>query len=325
MNTDKFSVSWISDGLPSEADAMDAYSRTVSGVADRVGPAVVQVGTERGAGSGVLFTPDGFLITNSHVVHGMGRLRVTLADGRVFPGEIVGEDPHTDSAVVRLPATDLPTTAFGDSSALKPGQLVVAIGNPLGFQATVTAGVVSALGRSLRSQSGRLIENVIQTDAALNPGNSGGPLVDARGRVVGINTAVIMPAQGLCFAIPANTVKWVASRLIRDGRVVRAYLGLAGQDRPIPQSWIRLNDLQDSRGVAVMHVEPDGPADEADLKSGDVVVGLNNAAVTGVDSLHRLLDEEAIGRAMPLVILRDGHKQVLIVRPAAEARRPLAR
>lgn len=310
-----------------DAAARDAYSRAVVEAVDRVGPAVVQVEVARrgrpsqppivqGAGSGVLFAPDGLLITNSHVVHGAQHLAVTLEDGRRYDAEVVGEDPHTDLAVVHAHAVHLPTAELGDSSTLRPGQLVVAIGNPLGFQATVTAGVVSALGRSLRSQSGRLIENIIQTDAALNPGNSGGPLVDSQGAVVGINTAVIMPAQGICFAIPSNTAKWVMARLLRDGRVVRGYLGLQGQDRPVPQAVAERHGLVKPQGVWVMGVERNSPAEDAELQAGDIIISFNETPVNGVDRLHLLLGQEIIGKALPLVVLRNDKKITLVVRPA---------
>jgi S1-C subfamily serine protease len=327
-------------GIPSpidhrEREAIDAYSRIVVEAVEKVGPAVVQVGVQRdgggrshqgdeiqGTGSGVLFTPDGFLATNSHVVRGARRIAVTLSDGRSFNGQLVGDDPHTDVAVVRLQATNLPMAQFGDSDELRPGQLVVAIGNPLGFQTTVTSGIVSALGRSLRTLSGRLIENIIQTDAALNPGNSGGPLVNSRGEVIGINTAVIMPAQGICFAIPSNTAKWVVPRLIRDGRVVRGFLGLQGQDRPIPRSLVRSEKLPANRGVLVISVEPQSPAEHAGLERGDIIIALGDVSVTGVDRLHRLLSEDIIGRDVPLTVLRDRRKVALSVRPATENPQP---
>jgi S1-C subfamily serine protease len=316
-----------------ESEALDAYSRIVVEVVGKVGPAVVQVGVRhdvgghghqrdemQGTGSGLLFTPDGFLVTNSHVVRGAHSIIITLSDGRSFNGELVGDDPHTDLAVVRLQAANLPMAHFGDSDKLRPGQLVVAIGNPLGFQTTVTSGIVSALGRSLRTLSGRLIENIIQTDAALNPGNSGGPLVNSRGEVIGINTAVIMPAQGICFAIPSNTAKWVVARLIRDGRVARGFLGLQGQDRPIPRYLVRSHKLPTNRGVLVIAVEPGSPAEYAGLQSGDIIIALGDVSVTGVDRLHRLLSEDMIGQDIPLTVLRDEQKVVLTVRPAAENR-----
>lgn len=327
-----------SGGKPSpidhrENEALDAYSKIVVEAVEKVGPAVVQIWVGRdlrsrnhqrnemqGTASGVLFTPDGFLVTNSHVVRGARTIAVTLSDGRSFNGQLVGDDPHTDLAVVRLEEANLPMAGFGDSAQLRPGQLVVAIGNPLGFQTTVTSGIISALGRSLRTLSGRLIENIIQTDAALNPGNSGGPLVNSRGEVIGINTAVIMPAQGICFAIPSNTVKWVVARLIRDGEVVRGFLGLQGQNRPIPRYLIRSHKLTINSGVFVVAVEPQSPAEFAGLRRGDIIIGLDDVSVTGVDRLHRLLGEEVIGRDVPLTVLRDEQKVLLTVRPAAENR-----
>jgi S1-C subfamily serine protease len=327
-----------SGGKPSpiddrESEALDTYSRIVVEAVEKVGPAVVQVEVGRdvegrsraedemqGTGSGLLFTPDGFLATNSHVVHGAGRIAITLSDGRSFNGQLVGDDPHTDLAVVRVQATNLPMAGFGDSAQLRQGQLVVAIGNPLGFQTTVTSGIVSAVGRSLRTLSRRLIENIIQTDAPLNPGNSGGPLVNSRGEVIGINTAVIMPAQGICFAIPSNTVKWVVPRLIRDGLVVRGFLGLQGQDRPIPRYLTRSQRLSINRGVLVIAVEPQSPAEYAGLQRGDIIIALGDVSVPGVDRLHRLLGEDVIGRDVPLTILRDEKKVILTVRPAAENR-----
>jgi len=318
------------DTAVSESEAFDAYSHIVVSTAEKIGPAVVQVEITRsvrnrrqgedvqGGGSGVIFTPDGFLVTNSHVVHEAKRMHVTLSDGRSFTGHLVGEDPHTDLAVVQIQGNNLPMARFGDSTKLRPGQLVVAIGNPLGFQATVTAGVVSALGRSLRSQSGRLIENMIQTDAALNPGNSGGPLVNSRGEVIGINTAVIKPAQGICFAIPSETVKWVVARLMRDGRIVRGYLGLQGQDRPIPRYLIRFHELAVNHGIMVMAVEPASPAERAGLAKGDIIIALGKESVAGIDKLHRLLNEEMIDRDVLITILRDQEKKVLMIRPAME-------
>jgi S1-C subfamily serine protease len=312
-----------------EPAAFDAYSRTVVATAETVGPAVAQVEITRnvrsrryeesqGGGSGVIFTPDGFLVTNSHVVHGVNQINVTLSDGRSFNGHLIGDDPHTDLAVVQIQGSNLPMARFGDSTKLRPGQLVVAIGNPLGFEATVTAGVVSALGRALRSQSGRLIENMIQTDAALNPSNSGGPLVNSRGEVIGINTAVIRPAQGICFAIPSDTVKWVVGRLIRDGRIVRAYLGLHGQDRPIPRYLVRFHELPMNRGIMVLSVEPGSPAERAGLAKGDIIIALGNESASGIDKLHRLLGEEVIGRDALMTILRDQGKAVLTIRPIIE-------
>jgi len=237
-----------------------------------------------------VFTANGYILTNSHVVHAAARLDVTLSDGRKFPAEVVGDDPHTDIAVIRVDASALSPALLGNSQSIQPGQLVVAIGNPYGFQATVTAGVVSALGRSLRSQSGRLIDGVIQTDAALNPGNSGGPLVNSRGEVIGVNTAIIASAQGICFAIPINTAKYVAGELIRRGKIRRAYLGFAGQD-------VR-------NGILVLGIEPRSPAEEAGVEAGDRIVRFNGAPVSGIDDLHRLLTESEIARRGSLTVLR---------------------
>src|SRR6266700_1843925 len=275
---------------------LDAYSRAVVSAAEQVSPAVVNIAVQskrgstpssdprlapdvHGNGSGFLFTPDGFILTNSHVVHGAAQLIVTLADGRREEADLVGEDPDTDVAVARIHARQLVPARLGNSQTIRVGQLVVAIGNPYGFQCTVTAGVVSALGRSLRSQSGRLIDNIIQTDAALNPGNSGGPLVTANGLVVGINTAIIAAAQGICFSISANTVEFVASRLIRDGRVRRCYIGIAGQNVPLPRRVVRFHELARESGVRVQSTAPDGAAREAGILGGDIIVAVDGKPV----------------------------------------------
>jgi S1-C subfamily serine protease len=317
--------------VPDEVEILDAYSRAVTGTVDTIGPAVVNIevqapglgprGQQRGgAGSGFIFTPDGFVLTNSHVVHGAASIMVHLADGRRVPARLVGDDPDTDLAVVRIDAPDLAWARLGDSSELKVGQLVVAVGNPLGFSATVTAGVVSSLARSFRSQVGRLIDNVIQTDAALNPGNSGGPLVNSRGEVVGVNTAIIPMAQGICFAIPVNTAKFVASRLIRDGRVRRSYVGVGGQNVPLHRRVVRFHKLDHDAGVMVTHVEPDSPASRAGLKDGDTIVEFAGQAVTEIDDLHRLMTEERVGVEFPLTVLRGVEKLALTITPA-ESRR----
>ncbi len=307
---------------------LDAYSRSVIGAAGRVSPSVVHIESFRptpghtsgiqeisGTGSGFIFTPDGFILTNSHVVHGARRLDVRLPDGRNCQGTIVGDDPDTDLAVLRKDGKGLVAAPLGDSSAVRVGQLVVAIGNPFGFQYTVTAGVVSALGRSLRSQSGRLIDDVIQTDAALNPGNSGGPLVNSRGEVIGVNTAVIMPAQGLCFAIAVNTARFVASRLLRDGKVRRSYIGLGGQNVPIQRRVVRFHSLAVDSGVQVLTVEGGSPAEKTGLSRGDVIVGFDGAPVAGIDDLHRLLTSDRVGTRVLLEVLRGTEKITLDVIP----------
>lgn len=307
---------------PSDGTLLDAYSRAVVEAVERVAPAVVSLEVRRpgpggpgGGGSGVLFTPDGFALTNSHVVHGATAAAATLSDGRRLPAAVVGDDPGTDLAVVRVEGGGLPAAQLGDSGGLRIGQVVVAIGNPFGFQCTVTAGVVSALGRSLRTTSGRLIDNIVQTDAALNPGNSGGPLVNTAGQVVGINTAVILPAQGLCFAIPVNTATFVATRLIRDGRIVRGYLGIGGQTVPLPRSLLRRHNLEAPSGVLVLTVEPDSPAARADLLPRDCILQFGDSPVPDVDTLHRLLTETAVGVPTPLALLRDGEVVTRSVTP----------
>ena len=304
-----------------DAELLDAYSQAVVHAVELVGPSVVTLerggsGREHhGHGSGFVFTPDGLVLTNSHVVHGAASLHVSLPDGRRMPATLIGEDPDTDLAVVRVPAADLPTAKLGDSRAIRVGQLAVAIGNPYGFQATVTSGVVSALGRSLRSHSGRLMDDIIQTDAALNPGNSVGPLVNSRGDVIGVNTAVISGAQGLCFAIAANTVLFVVGRLIRDGRVRRSYLGVAGQTAPIARQIVRFYDLHVSHGIRVASIEPNSPSARSDLREGDLIVGFAGQAVDGIDHLHRLLTEDRGGVPMPLTVIRGTEKLEIDVTP----------
>jgi S1-C subfamily serine protease len=256
----------------------------------------------------VIIAPDGYALTNSHVVHGAGRLEATLADGSTFPARLVGDDPTTDLAVVNIDAGGLPSSDLGDSDRLRVGQLVIAIGNPFGFQTTVTAGVVSALGRSLRGQSGRLIEDVIQTDAALNPGNSGGPLVDSRGRVVGINAAIIQGAQGLCFAIPINTARWVAGLLIRDGRIQRAYLGIAGEVLRLRPSAVRDSGSIAPTGVAVVQVVPGSPAARAGIQTRDVIVALDDEQIRTVDDMHRFLTRARVGATVRVGVLRGSQR-----------------
>jgi S1-C subfamily serine protease len=310
---------------PAEDDArlLDAYSEAVTGVVDRVGPTVVHVRVrkntrrrrqgrpgEEGSGSGFIITPDGYTVTNSHVVEETDNIEVILADGNSYKAELVGEDPATDIALLRISGSRLPMAILGDSAKLRVGQVAIAVGNPLGFQSTVTAGVISALGRSLRSRSGRIIENVIQTDAALNPGNSGGPLVDSRGDVIGINTAIIQYAQGICFAIPVNTVKWVVTELLREGRVVRGFLGISGQTVPVPVRVVRYHQLSHDAGVQVVDVTPSSPAHQAGLKEGDVIVALGGEPVTSVDDIHRRLSKEAIGQRLDVALLRDWTKRM---------------
>jgi S1-C subfamily serine protease len=300
-----------------DTELLDAYSRAVTSAAERVVPAVVHItvtakvrraGTESerlvGTGSGFVFTPDGLILTNSHVVHGAGRIEVQISDGRRLPAVLIGDDPGTDVAVVRVDSTGLPFVTLGNSKRLKVGQLVIAIGSPFGFQHTVTAGVVSALGRSLRSRSGRLISDVLQTDAALNPGNSGGPLVNSRGEVVGVNTATILPAQGICFAIGINTAQFVAAKLIRDGRIRRAYVGVVGQTAPLPRKLRQFHGLQQETGILVQSVETDSPAQRAGVRAGDLLVNFAGGALTGIDDLQRELSDERIGRTAKLIILR---------------------
>ncbi len=307
--------------LVAESAELDAYSQSVVTAVETLGPAVVSLtagarGRGRaGAGSGVLLAPDGYVLTNSHVVHGAGRLEVALTDGRTLSATLVGDDPATDLAVVRADGTGLPYAPLGDSAALRVGQLVVAIGNPLGFQSTVSAGVVSALGRNLRGAGGRLIENVIQTDVALNPGNSGGPLVDSRAQLVGINTAIIAMAQGISFAIPANTARWVVPQLMAHGHVSRAWLGLTAQPRPLDRRLARALGLAQERAVEIVALETGGPAAEAGLADGDVIVTVEGLAITRIDDLHRFLAEWPVGRELTLGIVRGTARRDVVVRP----------
>ncbi len=306
-----------------DIELLDSYSQAVIKVVEKIAPSVVMIdvahhrrrgspgrgGRQRGeqvtgSGSGVIFTPDGFVLTNSHVIHNAASIKVVLQDGRDFAVELIGDDPYTDLAVIRLEAQDLPAAALGDSQSMRIGQLVIAIGNPYGFQATVTAGVISALGRSLRAGGGRLIDNVIQTDAALNPGNSGGPLVNTRGEVIGINTAMIPWAQGICFSIPVNTAKLIAAQLIRDGKISRAYLGIAGQVLEVARGALHAHKLTGNRGVMVAHVERQGPAEKAGLIVGDVIVEFDGNRIESIDDLHRFLRSEVIGKEVTLTILR---------------------
>lgn len=310
--------SWSPGPLPGEQQALDAYSRVVVQVAEMLQPAVVNLraGRGEGSGSGVLFTPDGFLLTNHHVVRGNSALRVRLTDGRELDGRVVGADPWTDLAIVQANASHLPHAPLGDSGSLRVGQLVVAIGSPFGFDSTVTAGVVSALGRTLRSITGHLVDGVIQTDAALNPGNSGGPLVDSRGRVIGINTAIIAPAQGICFAIPINIAKHIVPQLMQHGRVVRGYLGLHGRTVPLRRSLARQFGLSLQTAVEVQTVEHDAPADEAGIQKGDLVVELGDHPIASVDDLHKLLTQLPVGIPAAITLLREDRKLERFVVPA---------
>jgi S1-C subfamily serine protease len=304
-----------------EAVILDSYSRTVVGVAEKVSPSVVHIGVlkarkeQSGAGSGIIITQDGYVLTNEHVVHGANLIEVKLNDGRKFSAEIVGTDPATDTAVLRIPGSDLPSARLGESQNLRVGQLVVAIGNPFGFQCTVTAGVISALGRSLRSTNNRLIDNVIQTDAALNPGSSGGPLVNSRAEVIGMNTAIIYPAQGLCFAIPINTVKRVVQMLISKGKVCRGYLGIMVQPALLQRRRARALGLNQESGVVVVEISPDSPADKARIIPNDIILKIDDTVITNIDELHRFLDEHAAGQDYGITILRGTAVLKLIVTP----------
>ena len=307
--------------MPFDAAELDPYSTQVVNAFERVGPAVVHVlafgpeGKPKGQGSGVVFTPDGYVLTNAHVVEDATRLRASFTDGQTHEAALVGADADTDTAVLRLSGNGLAHAELGQSATLRVGQMVVAIGNPLGFQCTVTAGIVSALGRTLRTRSGRLIDSVIQTDAPLNPGNSGGPLVSGDGRVVGINTATIAPAQGICFAIGIDTAVWVATRLMRDGRVRRSRLGLSGQTVPIDVRVRRFHHLEQASGVLVLEVLENGPAARAGLMRGDVVVGIDGTAMAGVDDLHRALTAERAGSVVEATLLRRAELLSLPVTP----------
>jgi S1-C subfamily serine protease len=320
-----------------EQEALDAYSRAVVTVVESVGPAVVNIAVGRpeptrrrrqpspeetplnGAGSGVLFAPDGYILTNSHVVHGATKLEAVLTDGRRFDATLVGDDPATDLAVIRIDSSGLPYAPFGKSARLRVGQLVIAIGNPFGFQSTVSTGVVSALGRSMRSQEGRLIDNIVQHTSPLNPGNSGGPLVDWQGRIVGINTAIIMMAQGIGFAIPADTAQWVVSQLLTRGKVRRGYLGIGGAHRPLDRRLVRFHGLATEQAVEIHTVEANGPAARAGLREGDMIVEIESRPVGSVDDLHRFLSDSPIGEPVSLTLLRGKERLKLTVRPTEAA------
>lgn len=312
-----------------EIEALDAYSQAVIRAVERVGPAVISVSVQgrrtqrpsrrgpdlRGAGSGVIVASDGYVLTNSHVVRSMEHIEIGLQDGRTFKAATVGDDPHSDLAVLRVPESGLPAAEFGDSSSLHVGQLVVAIGNPLGFQATVTAGVVSALGRTMHAQTGRVVENVIQTDAALNPGNSGGPLVDFQGRVVGINTAVILGSQGISFAIPANTAQWVVAQLIREGRVRRGYLGVSGQAAAVNRRLAVYHRVDDPSGFRVMEVVPESAAAKAGLSAGDLIIRAGDTRIASPDDLQRVLGRHSIGVPLEIEVLRGPERLVVTTVP----------
>src|SRR5438132_3462691 len=318
---------------PDDSVLLDEYSRTVVAAVARVAPAVVNIDIKQrvdgrrgprevgGSGSGFVIAPDGFILTNSHVVHGATAIHVNLSDGREFPAQLIGDDPDTDLAVIRIDAPQLAHVRLADSETLRVGQIVIAIGNPLGFQASVTAGVISALGRSMHSQSGRLIDNIIQTDAALNPGNSGGPLVNSAGEVIGVNTAMIRPAQGICFAIASNTAKFVAGWLIKEGKIRRSYVGVAGQNVPIHRRIVRFYNLPRETGVLVVSVEKGSPAEHAGLREGDVIVAFNEQPIGSIHELHKMLMGDQIGIAAKLLIIRHTEKLGLSILPA-ESRQP---
>jgi len=313
-----------------DSDALDAYSNAVVRAAERVSPAVVKIDVRKraaqrpgapegreaqGSGSGFVFTPDGLILTNSHVAGGATRIDVALPDGQHLDADLIGDDPHTDLAVIKVSGPTLPAAALGYSRGVRVGQIAIAIGNPYGFECTVTAGVVSALGRSLRAQSGRLIDDVIQTDAALNPGNSGGPLVNSRGEVIGVNTAIIMPAQGICFATAIDTAKLVAGQLLRHGRVRRGYIGVAGQNTLLPRRMVRYFELAVESGVRVMSVESGSPASEAGVAEGDVIVAWDGKPVSSIDELHRLLTEAYLHTSVEVVVLRRSQKLTRAITP----------
>ncbi len=315
---------------------LDAYSQAVISVVEKVSPAVVNIEVKQqvtrrrlnyqsftqevgGSGSGLIFAKDGYILTNSHVVNHATNIDVTLSDGRSYSAELIGDDPDTDLAVIRINAPNLIAATLGDSQSLRVGQLAIAIGNPYGFQATVTTGVISALGRSLRSRSGRLIDNIIQTDAALNPGNSGGPLVTSHGEVIGINTALIMSAQGICFAVPINAAKTIIPALMREGQVKRGYIGIGGQNVSISRRIMLFHELSIESGILIISVEENGPAQKAGLMNGDVIVGFNNQPVANIDELHKVLKYDRVGVRSPLTILRQNRKLVINIVPEVVA------
>jgi S1-C subfamily serine protease len=309
---------------------LDAYSKAVVGAVEKVSQSVVKIDIQQdtgnshdapdqrravGSGSGFIFTPDGFILTNSHVVHNASKIEVTLSDGQLQQGSLIGDDAGTDLAVVRIDAPDLSPAVLGDSQSIRVGQLVIAVGNPFGFQCSVTAGVVSALGRSLHSYTGRLLDNVIQTDAALNPGNSGGPLVNCHGQVIGVNTAMILPAQGICFATAINTAKIIAAQLIKEGRIRRSYIGIAGQTVQLHRRIVRYYNLSDEKGVMIVSVERNSAADRAGLLAGDIIIAFNDQLVSGIDNLQGLLTEEQIGSKSRISIIRRAEKMTIAIVP----------
>ena len=302
----------------------DSYSQAVISASSQISPSVVKIdlikrarqkGQNGGSGSGFIFTPDGFILTNSHVIHGAQKIQVILPDGRIHDADLIGDDPDTDLAVIRIDASDIVPAHLGDSGAIQVGQLVIAVGNPYGFQCTVTAGVISALGRSLRARTGRLIDNIIQTDAALNPGNSGGPLVSSGGDVIGVNSAAILPAQGICFAIAINTAKYIASQLISFGEVRRSFIGIAGQNIRLHRRLVHFYKLKNESGVQIIFLEKGSPAFEAGCRQGDIIVAFNGYEVSGIDDLQRFLNADLIGRRTPLLIVRNTQLIELHIRP----------
>jgi S1-C subfamily serine protease len=318
-NVDLPSMQQLSGSL-GDHELLDVYSKTISAVVNRVAPSVVNIRIKtkkgRGAGgSGFVIARDGFILTNSHVVQAATELEVTLHDGRTYAARIVGSDPETDLAVIRIDAPELHAVRFGNSAAIRVGQIAVAVGSPYGFHQTVTAGIVSALGRSMRSESGRLMDDIIQTDAALNPGNSGGPLLNSAGEVIGVNTAVILPAQGICFAIASNTAHFVAGWLIRDGRIRRSSIGFAGQNVPLHARIVRFHNLTVKGGVQVTEISAGSPAAVAGLREGDIVIGFKGQPIGTIDDLHKRLVASEIGVSSPIMILRGREKLFLLVTP----------
>jgi S1-C subfamily serine protease len=315
---------------PDDDELLDHYSRTVSGAVQEVSPTVVRIDVvipieriqdprlpkeAKGSGSGFVFTPDGFIITNSHVVHGAQSIDVSFTDGRKLKARLIGDDPHTDLAVIKVDGFNLRYAKIGDSRNLRVGQVVIAIGNPFGFECTVTSGIVSALGRSIRSNSGRLIEQVIQTDAALNPGNSGGPLVNSRAEVIGVNTAIILPAQGICFAVPSTTAQWVATQLMKEGRIRRAYIGIGGQNILLPAGLMHVERIPVEGGVYAANVEDNSPAHLGGIREGDVIIAVNGQLVKSMDDLHKFLTQEKIGERIRLLLVRQFEKMTVEIIP----------